>query len=84
MGRKRPQVSTDKAARELGIKQYIPVRQSVLDMAQDMLQKGMVPAFVVPRATPVIIFDLTVVVLFFWVVVKVLGLLFAGLSSLLA
>lgn len=82
--RKRPQVSTEKAGKELGLKQYIPVRQSVLDMAQDMLQKGMVPDFVIPRATPVIIFDLLVVGVFFWVVAKVLGLMSAGLQSLLS
>jgi hypothetical protein len=81
--RKRPKISTDKAARDLGITQYITVRQSVLDMAQDMLAKGMVPAFTMPKATGVIIFDLCVVVLFFWVVSKILGLLFAGVSDLM-
>lgn len=81
--RKWPKVSTDKAARDLGITQYITVRQSVLDMAQDMLGKGMVPNFTMPKATPVIIFDLCVVVLFFWVMSKVLGLLFAGVSGLM-
>ena len=39
---------TDKAARDLGLREYIPVRQAVLDMAADMLAKGMVPAFKVP------------------------------------
>jgi dihydroflavonol-4-reductase len=80
--RKRPQVSTEKAARDLGITQYIPVRQSVLDMAQDMLAKGMVPAFTLPRATWVIIVDLAVVVLFLWLVSKALWLLFGGVSGL--
>ena len=82
--RKKPLVSTAKAERDLGLKQYIPVRQSVLDMAQDMIGKGMVPDFVMPRATPVIIFDLAVVVVFFWVVFKLLGLLYGGLASLLS
>lgn len=82
--RKRPAVSTDKAARDLGLTQYITVRQSVLDMASDMLAKGMVPDFVVPRATPVIVFDLAVVVVVLWLVSKLLGLLFGGLAGLFA
>lgn len=81
--RKRPQVSTEKAARDLAITEYITVRQSVLDMAQDMLSKGMVPTFVMPRATSVIIIDLCVVVAFFWIVFKLLGLLFGGIAALL-
>lgn len=74
--RKRPQVSTEKAARDLGITQYIPVRQSVLDMAQDMLAKGMVPDFVISKHTPIILIELAIVVLFFWVVSKLFGMLF--------
>jgi nucleoside-diphosphate-sugar epimerase len=82
--RKKPQVSTDKAARELGMGQYIPLRQSVLDMAQDMMAKGMVPGFVVPRATPIIVFWLCVAAAFFTGVFKVLGLLFGSVAALLS
>lgn len=80
--RKKPLISTAKAERDLGLKQYIPVRQSVLDMAQDMISRGMVPGFVMPRATPVILFNLTVVITVLWVVSKLLGLLFGGLVAL--
>lgn len=52
--KKRPLVSTAKAARELGITEWIPMQRSVLDMAADMKAKGMVPGFKVPVAWPVL------------------------------
>jgi len=48
-------ICVDKAARDLGLKEYIPVKQCVLEMAADMLAKGMVPAFKMPVAAPVIL-----------------------------
>jgi dihydroflavonol-4-reductase len=52
--KKRPLVSTAKAARDLGITEWIPMQRSVLDMAADMTKKGMVPAFKTPVAWPVL------------------------------
>lgn len=63
--RKRPNICTDKAAAELGIVTYIPVKQSVLDMAQDMMAKGMVPAWRLPLATRVLVLDIVVMVLLY-------------------
>ncbi|KAF8069457.1 CCR1 [Scenedesmus sp. PABB004] len=55
--RKKPLICTDKAAAELGLTSYIPLERSVLDMAADMLAKGMVPAWRAPLATPILIID---------------------------
>ncbi|KIZ02870.1 heme peroxidase-related protein [Monoraphidium neglectum] len=52
--KKRPLVSTAKAARELGITEWIPMQRSVLDMAADLTKKGMVPAWKLPVAWPVL------------------------------
>jgi hypothetical protein len=57
--RKKPLISTAKAARELGMVQYISVKQSVLDMAEAMLSRGMVRARV-PKALPVMAIQLAV------------------------
>lgn len=52
--KKRPRVSTAKAARDLGITEWIPMQRSVLDMAADMTAKGMIPAWKTPVAWPVL------------------------------
>ena len=53
--KKRPLVSTAKAARDLGITEWIPMQRSVIDMAEDMTRKGMVPAWKAPVAWPVLL-----------------------------
>lgn len=53
--KKRPLVSTAKAARDLGISEWIPMQRSVIDMAEDMTRKGMVPAWKAPVAWPVLL-----------------------------
>lgn len=53
--RKRPAVSTAKAARDLGISEWISMQKSVVDMAEDMTAKGMVPAWKLPVAWPVLL-----------------------------
>jgi dihydroflavonol-4-reductase len=52
--KKRPLVSTAKAARDLGITEWVPMQRSVLDMAADMTAKGMIPAWKLPVAWPVL------------------------------
>ncbi|KAI8471770.1 MAG: heme peroxidase-related protein [Monoraphidium minutum] len=52
--KKRPLVSTAKAGRDLGITEWIPMQRSVLDMAEDLSAKGMVPSFKTPVAWPVL------------------------------
>eukprot|EP00877_Chromochloris_zofingiensis_P011994 jgi/Chrzof1/7048/Cz02g08240.t1 len=53
--RKKPNISTSKAAKDLGLTTYIPLKQTVLEMADTMIQNGMVPRFGVPKATPIIL-----------------------------
>jgi dihydroflavonol-4-reductase len=57
--KKRPLVSTAKAARDLGMTEWIPMQRSVLDMAADMTAKGMIPAWKLPVAWPVLAFIAT-------------------------
>ncbi|KAF6255184.1 heme peroxidase-related protein [Scenedesmus sp. NREL 46B-D3] len=64
--RKKPLVCVAKAAKELGMTQYISVQQSVLDMARDMLAKGMIPAWKMPIAAPVLVLDVLIVVGLLW------------------
>jgi nucleoside-diphosphate-sugar epimerase len=64
--RKKPLVCVDKAAKELGLKQYISLQQSVLDMARDMLAKGMVPAWTMPIAAPVLFLDVLIIIGLLW------------------
>jgi len=73
--KKRPLVSTAKAARDLGITEWIPMQRSVLDMAEDMQRKGMIPAWKLPVAWPVMSVVGTVLVALMYLVAKrVLGI----------
>jgi hypothetical protein len=72
--RKKPLVCVDKAAKDLGLKEYIPIKQSVLEMAADMLAKGMVPAFKVPVAAPVIFMWLCIFTAVFFGIFYLMGL----------
>lgn len=73
--RKRPLVSTAKAARDLGITEWIPMQRSVLDMAEDMKAKGMIPAWKLPVAWPVLAVGAVLAVAFFhWLARTYLGL----------
>jgi len=73
--RKKPLVCVDKAAQDLGLKDYIPIKQSVLEMAADMLAKGMVPAFKVPVAAPVIFMWLCIFTAVFFGIFYLMGLI---------
>lgn len=64
--RKKPLICVDKAAKELGLSQYISVQQSVLDMARDMLAKGMVPNWKMPIAAPILALDVLIVIGIVW------------------
>ncbi|WIA10241.1 hypothetical protein OEZ85_010441 [Tetradesmus obliquus] len=64
--RKKPLVCVDKAAKELGMTSYISLQQSVLDMARDMLAKGMVPAWKVPLAAPILFLDVLIMAGLLW------------------
>jgi len=50
MGGKVPKIDASKAARDLGITQesYIEANQTILEMADGLIQKGLVPKFVMP------------------------------------
>ena len=73
--RKLPKVDSSKAARELGLTQYIPFKTTVLDMADDMLQKDMIPKFVMPKVVPIAATALCMWVLLLWGLTKAVGLL---------
>lgn len=70
--RKVPQVSTAKAARDLGLKQFIPFEQSVKDMAADMVKRGLVPGWEMPRVVPFVLAGLGVLLLLVWLLQLVL------------
>eukprot|EP00878_Enallax_costatus_P014080 GHUV01014725.1.p1 GENE.GHUV01014725.1~~GHUV01014725.1.p1 ORF type:complete len:318 (+),score=65.24 GHUV01014725.1:1030-1983(+) len=72
--RKKPLICTDKAAKDLGITSYIPIKQSVLDMAADMLAKGMIPWCKVPVAWPVLMIDVVLILMFFYGLGRLFGL----------
>lgn len=73
--RKRPLVSTAKAARDLGITEWISMQRSVLDMAEDMKAKGMIPAWKLPVAWPVLAVGFVMfAALLFWAARTYLGL----------
>eukprot|EP00879_Flechtneria_rotunda_P006549 GHRR01006882.1.p1 GENE.GHRR01006882.1~~GHRR01006882.1.p1 ORF type:complete len:281 (+),score=71.49 GHRR01006882.1:761-1603(+) len=71
--RKKPMVNVDKAARDLGITQYIPLQQSILDMAQDMLAKEMVPDWKMPKVVPILCFWAVVLFIVFYGLLKLFG-----------
>jgi nucleoside-diphosphate-sugar epimerase len=77
---KKPVISTAKAARELGLVDYIPVQQSVLDMAEDVLAKRMVQTKL-PKALPVMLIQLAVAALLVFTGHQLYRLVTGGLLS---